>query len=95
MNVSQLYKGFKFYTADFPNFNWFTYFAPMDIKPIHPEKDDRIPYHILIDKNERPIRVYKDELQYMLDLKLYSLEDVHKYQIKKTEEHLEYLKNNF
>lgn len=89
-NIKDLQPGEAFYDADKFNFTRYEYLMPMPVKNIKNEGY----YHIVINKTrEEPQRIYKDELSKILEKKLFTLEDVRKYQIKKTEEWLDYLKN--
>jgi hypothetical protein len=88
-HIKDLKMGDPFYDADRFSFTWYEYLMPMPVKNIKNEGY----YHIVINKKkEEPERIYKDELAKILEKNLNSLEDVRKYQIKKTEDWLKYLK---
>lgn len=72
------------------NFVWYRYLCPLPLK----KGKDCDKYFILIDgRFETPIRMYYTDFNKILEKNLNSLEDVKKRQIKLTEEHLTYLKN--
>jgi hypothetical protein len=88
--IEDLKQGDIFYNADMTSFTWYEYLMPMPVKNI---KNDGY-YHIIINKKtEKPERIYKDLLSDILKKNLCNMEDVRKFQIKKTEDWLEYLKN--
>lgn len=92
MKIKDLTKGYKFYTATINGFEWYTYFAPMDIKPAN--EGDPPPYHIIINGlTKEPERVYIDKLWGMLNMELRTIDDVRNLQIKLTKQHLKYLEN--
>ncbi len=79
MTVAELTPGFVFYTATVTDFIWYEYVAPMPIK----NTKNQNKYFILIDKRtEKPIRMYHDELQLLLDQGLFKLEDCLKRQLE-------------
>jgi hypothetical protein len=89
MKIEEITKGFVFYDGGLSNFTWYEYLMPMPVK--NPANEGE--YHIVIDKKlERPERMYKHQLQTILDKNLFTFEDLRKYQIKEVENFLDYLK---
>lgn len=89
--IRKLVKGDIIYdTLGLSNFIWYRYVCPM---PTKSGKDDEN-YFILIDcRVEKPIRMYYEHLNKILEKNLNSLDDVTEFQIIETEKHLEYLKS--
>jgi hypothetical protein len=65
MNISELMRGDKFYRVLGMSIESFTYLC------VHPNNNA---YHILIDKNQEPLRMYNVQLQQVLNQGLQTYE---------------------
>lgn len=89
MTIQELTPGFRIYDVTYSDFIYYDYLCPMPVK--NPVNDGF--YFILINKRiEKPIRMYKDELQKLLDNGIFTLEDCLDKQIELAEKHVEFLK---
>lgn len=64
--IEDLTNGDKIYDVNVFNIKWYRYLC------IHPNSSS---YHILIDMNEEPIRIYNKDLQTILNKNLNSYDD--------------------
>lgn len=85
MKIEELTPGFRVYDVTYGDFNWYDYVCPMPV-------NDGL-YFIFINKRiEKPIRMYKDEVQKLLNNGIFTLEDCLDKQIELAEKHVEFLK---
>ena len=90
MEIKDLTPGFRIYEATKIDFIWYDYLCPMPVKNQANEGN----YFILIDKrNERPVRMYKKDLEDLLNEGLFTLEAALDKQIELAEDWVKFLKN--
>jgi hypothetical protein len=83
IKIEELQKGYKMYDVNSTQVIWYTYLC------VHPASDM---YHILIDMNEEPIRIWKHMLQDILDNNLTSYEKARLYLADKLEQRVIFLR---
>lgn len=77
MKVAELKRKKKIYDVKYGRIVWYTYLC------VHPMAES---YHILIDMNEDPMRIWEDNLQVILDKNLKSYEEAALYLAEKLEQ---------
>lgn len=81
--IEDLKQGDRFYDVDNYRVKWYTYLC------VHPKGGGN--YHILIDQNEEPIRIYIDKLQDILNKNLSTYDEAKKFLITKLNDKITYL----
>ena len=81
--IGELKKGYRIYDVSSTQVIWYTYLC------LHPATDS---YHILIDMNEEPVRMWRNVLQDILDKKLTSYEEARLYLADKLEQKVIFLR---
>ena len=91
MTIQELTEGFRLYDVTRNDFIWYDYLCPMPVK--NPANGGK--YFILIDKRtEKPIRMYKTELNRLLELGIFTLDDALDKQIELAQKWVEFLIEN-
>lgn len=84
MKIEDLKQGDKFYDVTYKSCYSYEYLMPL------PNNDK---YHILIDQNKEPVRIYEENLQNILNLGIFTYVDARKKRIELLETLLKRLKN--
>ena len=82
--ISELKQGDKFYDIEFIQVKQYKYLC------VHPTNKN---YHILIDVNDEPIRIYGEKLQKILNKNLHSYQDAKNTLADELEEYAKRLRN--
>jgi hypothetical protein len=89
MKIEELTPGFRLYDVSKTTFMWYDYLCPMPVK--NPSNEGN--YFILIDKRlEEPVRMYKDDLNRLLENGIFTLDQALDKQIELAEDWVKFLK---
>ena len=89
MTIEELTPGKIIYDVSFESFIWYEYVCPMPVK--NPKNSGQ--YFIFIDKRvEKPVRLYKRDVQRILNGGIFNLKDCLIKQLELAENHVKFLK---